>query len=67
VPTGRPKWKSRVKGQVKQAVGALVDDQPLKDEGMTDETVGKAEEAVGTAQRKVGEVLTHLADVVNKK
>ena len=57
----------QVKGQVKQAVGTLVDDQPLKDEGMTDETIGKAEEAVGTAQRKVGEVLTHLADVVNKK
>jgi uncharacterized protein YjbJ (UPF0337 family) len=42
----------QVKGQVKQAVGALVDDQPLKDEGMTDETVGKAEEAWGRLNEK---------------
>ena len=51
----------QVKGQVKQAVGALADDQPLKDEGQADEAIGKGEAAVGHAQRKVGEALTHLA------
>ena len=58
-PTERKGKIDQVKGQVKQAVGVLADDQPLTDEG-------KAEEAVGQARRKVGEVLTHIADVVNK-
>ena len=36
----------KIKGRVKEAVGALTDDQRLKDEGKLDQTTGKIKEAV---------------------
>jgi uncharacterized protein YjbJ (UPF0337 family) len=36
----------KIKGRVKEAVGALTDDQRLKDEGKLDQTAGKIKEAV---------------------
>ena len=36
----------KIKGRVKEAVGALTDDQRLKDEGRLDQTTGKIKEAV---------------------
>jgi uncharacterized protein YjbJ (UPF0337 family) len=36
----------KIKGRVKEAVGALTDDQPLKDEGRLDQTTGKIKQAV---------------------
>ena len=35
-----------IKGRVKEAVGALTNDQRLKDEGKLDQTAGKIKEAV---------------------
>ena len=37
----------KIKGRVKEAVGALTDDQRLKDEGRMDQTTGKIKQAVG--------------------
>lgn len=36
----------KIKGRVKEAVGALTDDQRLKDEGRLDQTTGKIKKAV---------------------
>jgi uncharacterized protein YjbJ (UPF0337 family) len=36
----------KIKGRVKEAVGALTDDQRLKDEGKLDQTTGKIKDAV---------------------
>jgi uncharacterized protein YjbJ (UPF0337 family) len=36
----------KIKGRVKEAVGALTDDQRLKDEGRLDQTTGKIKEGV---------------------
>jgi uncharacterized protein YjbJ (UPF0337 family) len=36
----------KIKGRVKEAVGALTDDQRLKDEGRLDQTTGKIKDAV---------------------
>jgi uncharacterized protein YjbJ (UPF0337 family) len=36
----------KIKGRVKEAVGALTDNQRLKDEGKLDQTTGKIKEAV---------------------
>ena len=35
-----------IKGRVKEAVGALTDDQRLKDEGKLDQTTGKIKKTV---------------------
>ena len=42
----------KIKGRVKEAVGALTDDQRLKDEGKLDQTTGKIKEAVERAVDK---------------
>ncbi len=36
----------KIKGRLKEAVGALTDDQRLKDEGRLDRTTGKIKEGV---------------------
>ena len=36
----------KIKGRVKEAVGALTDDQRLKDEGRLDQTTGKIKQAM---------------------
>lgn len=36
----------KIKGRVKEAVGALTDDQRLKDEGRLDQSTGKIKQAV---------------------
>ena len=36
----------KIKGRVKEAVGALTDDQRLKDEGKLDQATGKIKDAV---------------------
>ena len=36
----------KIKGRVKEAVGALTDDQRLKDEGKLDQTTGKLKDVV---------------------
>jgi uncharacterized protein YjbJ (UPF0337 family) len=36
----------KIKGRVKEAVGALTDDQRLKDEGKLDQTTGKIKDVL---------------------
>lgn len=48
----------RIKGRVKEAAGALTDDEKLKREGETDQTKGELKEKVeeeAEAKRKEGE------------
>ncbi len=42
-----------IKGRVKEAVGALTDDQRLKDEGKLDQTAGKIKEGIARVVDKV--------------
>lgn len=51
-----------VKGRVKQAAGALLDNDRLHDEGVADEAAGKVQGGFGTARRKVGEAVKDLGD-----
>jgi uncharacterized protein YjbJ (UPF0337 family) len=45
------------KGRVKEAAGALTDDQDLKDEGKVDRATGKVKDAVGGVADKAKEYL----------
>jgi uncharacterized protein YjbJ (UPF0337 family) len=47
-----------LKGRVKEAAGALVDDEKLKREGKTDQVVGKI-------KQKVEEVVDKVKDALN--
>jgi uncharacterized protein YjbJ (UPF0337 family) len=38
-----------VKGRIKEAVGALIDDNKLRDQGRADQAVGKVKQAAQTA------------------
>ena len=51
----------RLKGEVKQKVGDLTDNQRLHDEGVADETAGRVEEGFGKARRKVGDAIHDVA------
>ena len=51
----------RLKGEIKQGVGKLTDDQRLHDEGVADEAAGRVEEGFGKARRKVGDALHDVA------
>jgi uncharacterized protein YjbJ (UPF0337 family) len=51
----------RLKGEIKQGVGKLTDDQALHDEGVADEAAGRVEEGFGKARRKVGDALHDVA------
>jgi uncharacterized protein YjbJ (UPF0337 family) len=42
-----------VKGRIKEAAGALTGSEKLREEGRTDQTVGKAKQAVQKAADKV--------------
>lgn len=47
----------KTKGRVKEAAGALTDDESLKNEGKVDKTSGKAKDAVGGVADKAKRVL----------
>ena len=51
----------RLKGQIKQGVGDLTDDERLHDEGVADEAAGNVQEGFGKARRKVGDALHDVA------
>jgi uncharacterized protein YjbJ (UPF0337 family) len=51
----------RLKGEAKQKIGHLTDDQRLHDEGVADEAAGRVEEGFGKARRKVGDALHDVA------
>ena len=46
-----------LKGRVKEAAGALIDDDKLKREGKTDQVVGKVKQTVEKAVDKVKDAL----------
>lgn len=51
----------RLKGEIKQGVGKMTDDQALHDEGVADEAAGRVEEGFGKARRKVGDAIHDVA------
>ena len=52
-----------IKGRVKEAVGALTNDQRLKDEGKLDQTAGKIKEGVA----RVVDQVKNAAKTGNRK
>ena len=48
----------QVKGRIKEATGALTDDDRLKREGKLDQVVGKVKEKAAKAVEKMRNVLT---------
>jgi uncharacterized protein YjbJ (UPF0337 family) len=55
-----------VKGQVKQAVGDLTDDEQLRNEGEIDEAAGDTQATAGRVRRKVGEAIEDLGKNVKR-
>jgi len=51
-----------VKGRIKEAAGALTGNDKLKDEGKTDQVVGKAKEAVQKVADKVKDVVKKVTE-----
>lgn len=51
-----------LKGRVKEATGALMDDEKLQKEGADQRAAGELQEDVGELRRKAGEVLEELGD-----
>jgi len=47
----------KVKGRVKEAAGALTDDDDLKNEGEADQTVGKLKDTAGKVLDKAKELV----------
>lgn len=55
-----------LKGKIKQAIGNLVEDPDLHDEGTADEAAGHAQEGIGHAKRKVGEAVEDIGKSIKK-
>ena len=53
----------RVKGQVKESVGKISNDERLRNEGVADQAEGRVQEGFGRGRRKIGEA---IKDVGNK-
>ncbi len=51
-----------LKGRVKEASGALLDDEKLQKEGADQRAAGELQEDVGKLRRKAGEALEELGD-----
>jgi uncharacterized protein YjbJ (UPF0337 family) len=47
----------KVKGRVKEAAGALTDDDDLKNEGKADQAIGKLKDAAGKVLDKAKELV----------
>jgi len=50
--------KDDLKGRVKEAAGALTDDEKLRNEGRLDQAVGKVKDKVGEAIDQVRDAVT---------
>ena len=46
-----------VKGRIKEAAGALIDNDNLREEGKTDQAVGKVKQVAGKAVDKVAKAI----------
>ena len=53
-----------LKGRVKEATGAILDDEKLQEEGAEQRRQGELRENVGELRRKAGEVLEDLGEKV---
>ncbi|MET0618823.1 MAG: CsbD family protein [Thermoanaerobaculia bacterium] len=53
-----------LKGRVKEATGALVDDEKLQKEGADQRAAGELQEDVGKLRRKAGEALEELGEKI---
>ena len=51
-----------LKGRVKEATGALLDDEKLQKEGADQRAAGELQKDVGELRRKAGEVLEELGE-----
>lgn len=54
----------QVKGRIKEAAGALTDDESLKREGQMDQVVGKVKEKAATVAAKVEKTGERAADTL---
>ena len=57
----------KIKGRIKEAVGALTDDDTLKREGQRDQAVGEVKEAAESAAEKVKDEVARVAQKVKNK
>jgi uncharacterized protein YjbJ (UPF0337 family) len=55
-----------VKGRIKEAAGALTGNDELREEGKTDQAVGKAKQAAQEVAGKVKRAATKVVDKVRK-
>jgi uncharacterized protein YjbJ (UPF0337 family) len=54
----------QIKGRVKEAAGALTDDESLKREGQMDQVVGKVKETAAKVAKKVKKTVERAADTM---
>ena len=54
------------KGRIKEAAGALTDDQDLKNEGKADRAAGAIKEKVGEAKDKVEDAVDSIKDKLHR-
>lgn len=55
-----------LKGRVKEATGALLDDRDLQERGADERAHGEAQETFGRARRKAGEALEELGEKIKR-
>ena len=55
-----------LKGRVKEAAGALTDDENLQEEGAEQRKRGELQEDVGRLRRKAGEALEDLGEKIKR-
>ena len=54
------------KGRLKEAAGALTDDDKLRNEGKRDQATGKVKDAAQRAKKAVGTRVDTIRDLVNR-
>ena len=57
----------KIKGRLKEAVGALTDNDRLKSEGQRDQMVGKVKEAAESVAEKMKDKVERVAEKVKDK
>jgi len=57
----------KAKGRIKEAAGALTDDEDRKNEGRTDQAAGELKDKVGKAKDWAEDKIDDLTDRVDRK
>jgi len=57
----------KARGRIKEAAGALTDDDSLRREGKLDQAVGKVKDAAGKAKEAAEKVVDRVRDTVTGK